>query len=70
MPLACFLGNIYAECVDVLRDGAGPLGLKLRLLAAGKHVSSEWMTQNVPSSSRFEQVKRFAEGAVKMEENV
>lgn len=35
MPLACFLGNIYAECVDVLRDRAGPLGLKLRLLTAG-----------------------------------
>lgn len=35
MPLACFLGNIFAECVDVLRDGAGPLGLKLRLLTAG-----------------------------------
>uniref|UniRef100_A0A3P9J0I8 Chromosome 16 open reading frame 70 n=1 Tax=Oryzias latipes TaxID=8090 RepID=A0A3P9J0I8_ORYLA len=38
MPLACFLGNIYAECVDVLRDGAGPLGLKLRLLASGSGV--------------------------------
>ncbi|XP_029993542.1 UPF0183 protein C16orf70 homolog [Sphaeramia orbicularis] len=35
MPLACFLGNIYAECVDVVRDWAGPLGLKLRLLTAG-----------------------------------
>uniref|UniRef100_A0A8C6M4C7 Phagosome assembly factor 1 n=1 Tax=Nothobranchius furzeri TaxID=105023 RepID=A0A8C6M4C7_NOTFU len=35
MPLACFLGNIYADCVDVLRDGTGPLGLKLRLLTAG-----------------------------------
>ncbi|XP_029378042.1 phagosome assembly factor 1 isoform X2 [Echeneis naucrates] len=35
MPLACFLGNIYAECVDVLRDRVGPLGLKLRLLTAG-----------------------------------
>uniref|UniRef100_A0A8C4Z1W7 Phagosome assembly factor 1 n=1 Tax=Gadus morhua TaxID=8049 RepID=A0A8C4Z1W7_GADMO len=35
MPLACFLGNVYAEYVDVLRDGAGPLGLKLRLLTAG-----------------------------------
>lgn len=35
MPLACFLGNIYAECVDVLRDQAGPLGLKLRLFTAG-----------------------------------
>uniref|UniRef100_A0A3P8X254 Phagosome assembly factor 1 n=1 Tax=Cynoglossus semilaevis TaxID=244447 RepID=A0A3P8X254_CYNSE len=34
MPLACFLGNIYAECVDVLRDQAGPLGLRLRLLTA------------------------------------
>uniref|UniRef100_A0A3B3DLJ3 Phagosome assembly factor 1 n=1 Tax=Oryzias melastigma TaxID=30732 RepID=A0A3B3DLJ3_ORYME len=38
MPLACFLGNIYAEFVDVLRDGAGPLGLKLRLLTAGSGV--------------------------------
>ena len=35
MPLACFFGNVYAECVDVLRDGAGPLGLRLRLLTAG-----------------------------------
>uniref|UniRef100_A0A8C2YYA3 Phagosome assembly factor 1 n=1 Tax=Cyclopterus lumpus TaxID=8103 RepID=A0A8C2YYA3_CYCLU len=35
MPLACFLGNIFAESVDVLRDGAGPLGLKLHLLTAG-----------------------------------
>lgn len=35
MPMACFLGNIYAECVDVLRDQAGPLGLKLRLLTTG-----------------------------------
>uniref|UniRef100_A0A3B4CI51 Uncharacterized protein n=1 Tax=Pygocentrus nattereri TaxID=42514 RepID=A0A3B4CI51_PYGNA len=35
MPLACFLGNVYAECVDVLRDGTGPLGLRLRLLTAG-----------------------------------
>uniref|UniRef100_A0A3Q0SFA4 Phagosome assembly factor 1 n=1 Tax=Amphilophus citrinellus TaxID=61819 RepID=A0A3Q0SFA4_AMPCI len=35
MPLACFLGNIYAECVDVLRDRAGPLGLRLHLLTAG-----------------------------------
>lgn len=35
MPLACFLGNVYAESVEVLRDGAGPLGLKLRLLTAG-----------------------------------
>ncbi|XP_015224015.1 phagosome assembly factor 1 isoform X1 [Lepisosteus oculatus] len=35
MPLACYLGNVYAECVDVLRDRAGPLGLRLRLLTAG-----------------------------------
>ncbi|KAK3570432.1 hypothetical protein QTP86_019316 [Hemibagrus guttatus] len=35
MPLACFLGNVYAECVDVLRDATGPLGLKLRILTAG-----------------------------------
>uniref|UniRef100_A0A3P9A6S3 Uncharacterized protein n=1 Tax=Esox lucius TaxID=8010 RepID=A0A3P9A6S3_ESOLU len=35
MPMACFLGNVYVECVDVLRDGAGPLGLRLRLLTAG-----------------------------------
>uniref|UniRef100_A0A8B9KSD7 Uncharacterized protein n=1 Tax=Astyanax mexicanus TaxID=7994 RepID=A0A8B9KSD7_ASTMX len=35
MPLACFLGNVYAECVDVLRDATGPLGLRLRLLTAG-----------------------------------
>lgn len=35
MPLACFLGNIYADSVDVLRDQAGPLGLRLRLLTAG-----------------------------------
>lgn len=35
MPLACFLGNVYAECVDVLRDATGPLGLKLRVLTAG-----------------------------------
>uniref|UniRef100_A0A8D3E123 Phagosome assembly factor 1 n=1 Tax=Scophthalmus maximus TaxID=52904 RepID=A0A8D3E123_SCOMX len=35
MPLACFLGNIYAECVDVLRDRVGPLGLKVHLLTAG-----------------------------------
>ncbi|KAJ3596424.1 hypothetical protein NHX12_002831 [Muraenolepis orangiensis] len=35
MPLACFLGNVFAEYVEVLRDGAGPLGLKLRLLTAG-----------------------------------
>ncbi|KAM8891502.1 phagosome assembly factor 1 isoform 2-T2 [Spinachia spinachia] len=34
MPLACFLGNIFAESVDVLRDAAGPVGLKLRLLTA------------------------------------
>uniref|UniRef100_A0A8C9VH63 Phagosome assembly factor 1 n=1 Tax=Scleropages formosus TaxID=113540 RepID=A0A8C9VH63_SCLFO len=35
MPVACFFGNVYAESVDVLRDGAGPLGLRLRLLTAG-----------------------------------
>lgn len=35
MPLACFLGNVYAESVEVMRDGAGPTGLKLRLLTAG-----------------------------------
>uniref|UniRef100_A0A7N5KHG9 Phagophore assembly factor 1 n=1 Tax=Ailuropoda melanoleuca TaxID=9646 RepID=A0A7N5KHG9_AILME len=35
MPLSCFLGNVYAESVDVLRDGTGPSGLRLRLLAAG-----------------------------------
>lgn len=35
MPLACFHGNVYAESVEVLRDQAGPLGLKLRLLTAG-----------------------------------
>ncbi|KAK6480139.1 UPF0183 protein C16orf70-like protein isoform X1 [Huso huso] len=35
MPLACFLGNVFAECVEVLRDGTGPLGLRLRLLTAG-----------------------------------
>uniref|UniRef100_A0A8C5H548 Uncharacterized protein n=1 Tax=Gouania willdenowi TaxID=441366 RepID=A0A8C5H548_GOUWI len=35
MPLACFFGNIYAESVDVLRDAAGPVGLKLRLITAG-----------------------------------
>uniref|UniRef100_A0A674MWQ6 Phagosome assembly factor 1 n=1 Tax=Takifugu rubripes TaxID=31033 RepID=A0A674MWQ6_TAKRU len=34
MPLPCFLGNIYAEGVDVLRDPSGPLGLRLRLLTA------------------------------------
>ncbi|KAL6080297.1 hypothetical protein STEG23_010418 [Scotinomys teguina] len=34
MPLSCFLGNVYAESVDVLRDGTGPSGLRLRLLAA------------------------------------
>lgn len=39
MPMACFLGNIYAECVDVLRDQAGPLGLKLRLLTTGNAAS-------------------------------
>lgn len=36
MPLSCFLGNVYAESVDVLRDGTGPSGLRLRLLAAGQ----------------------------------
>jgi len=35
MPLTCFLGNVYAENVDVLRDGTGPSGLRLRLLTAG-----------------------------------
>uniref|UniRef100_A0A8C5WWI5 Uncharacterized protein n=1 Tax=Laticauda laticaudata TaxID=8630 RepID=A0A8C5WWI5_LATLA len=35
MPLSCFLGNVYAEYIDVLRDGAGPSGLRLRLLTAG-----------------------------------
>jgi hypothetical protein len=35
MPLSYFLGNVYAENVDVLRDGTGPSGLRLRLLAAG-----------------------------------
>ncbi|XP_061617477.1 UPF0183 protein C16orf70 homolog isoform X4 [Phyllopteryx taeniolatus] len=35
MPLACFFGNIFAECVDVLREGTGPVGLKFRLLTAG-----------------------------------
>ncbi|XP_049578788.1 phagosome assembly factor 1 isoform X3 [Syngnathus scovelli] len=35
MPLACFLGNIYAECVDVLRESTGPVGLKFLLLSAG-----------------------------------
>lgn len=35
MPPACFHGNVYAEGVDVLRDQAGPLGLRLRLLTAG-----------------------------------
>lgn len=44
MPLACFLGNIYAECVDVLRDQAGPLGLKLRLLTAGNVRLCVWRT--------------------------
>ncbi|XP_036131001.1 UPF0183 protein C16orf70 homolog isoform X2 [Molossus molossus] len=34
MPLTCFLGNVYAESIDV-RDGTGPSGLRLRLLAAG-----------------------------------
>ncbi|XP_069496147.1 phagosome assembly factor 1 isoform X2 [Ambystoma mexicanum] len=35
MPLGCFLGNVYAESVDVLRDGTGVSGLRLRLLTAG-----------------------------------
>lgn len=35
MSLSCFLGNVYAENVDVLRDGTGPSGLRLRLLTAG-----------------------------------
>lgn len=35
MPLSFFLGNVYAENVDVLRDGTGPSGLRLRLLTAG-----------------------------------
>nr|XP_033798102.1 UPF0183 protein C16orf70 homolog isoform X8 [Geotrypetes seraphini] len=35
MPPSCFLGNVYTECVDVLRDESGPLGLRLRLLTAG-----------------------------------
>ncbi|NXD13613.1 CP070 protein, partial [Nothocercus nigrocapillus] len=35
MPPSCFLGNVYAENVDVLRDGTGPSGLRLRLLTAG-----------------------------------
>ena len=35
MPLSCFLGNVYAENIDVLRDGTGPSGLRLRLLTAG-----------------------------------
>uniref|UniRef100_H3B161 Phagophore assembly factor 1 n=1 Tax=Latimeria chalumnae TaxID=7897 RepID=H3B161_LATCH len=35
MPLSCYLGNVYAESVDVLRDATGPSGLRLRLLTAG-----------------------------------
>uniref|UniRef100_A0A8C5PW71 Phagosome assembly factor 1 n=1 Tax=Leptobrachium leishanense TaxID=445787 RepID=A0A8C5PW71_9ANUR len=35
MPLGCYLGNVYAESVDVLRDASGPLGLRLRLLSTG-----------------------------------
>lgn len=42
MPLNCFLGNVYAESVDVLRDGTGPSGLRLRLLAAGQLLALGW----------------------------
>lgn len=42
MPLSCFLGNVYAESVDVLRDGTGPSGLRLRLLAAGQLLALGW----------------------------
>ncbi|KAM6945897.1 phagosome assembly factor 1 [Aplochiton taeniatus] len=35
MPLACFYGNVFAESVEVLRDGTAPLGLKVRLLTTG-----------------------------------
>ena len=42
MPLSCFLGNVYAESVDVLRDGTGPSGLRLRLLAAGQFLALGW----------------------------
>lgn len=53
MPLACFLGNIYAECVDVLRDRAGPLGLKLRLLTAGNAcLFVSWRLQDSRSDSK------------------
>lgn len=45
MPLACFLGNVYAECVDVLRDQAGPLGLRLRLLTAGTCSSEQQLLE-------------------------
>lgn len=45
MPLACFLGNVYAECVEVMRDGAGPLGLKLRLHTAGIQFIWWFLTQ-------------------------
>jgi hypothetical protein len=43
MPLSCFLGNVYAENVDVLRDGTGPSGLRLRLLAAGQLLALRWV---------------------------
>lgn len=35
MPLSCYLGNVHAESVDVLRDASGPLGLRLRLFSTG-----------------------------------
>lgn len=35
MPLGCYMGNVYAESVDVLRDASGPLGLRLRLQSTG-----------------------------------
>uniref|UniRef100_A0A671VGW3 Phagosome assembly factor 1 n=1 Tax=Sparus aurata TaxID=8175 RepID=A0A671VGW3_SPAAU len=55
MPLACFLGNIYAECVDVLRDRAGPLGLKLRLLTAacGPGVMTDAKVRSIERSIYF-----------------
>uniref|UniRef100_A0A7N8YLA6 Phagosome assembly factor 1 n=1 Tax=Mastacembelus armatus TaxID=205130 RepID=A0A7N8YLA6_9TELE len=55
MPLACFLGNIYAECVDVLRDHAGPLGLKLRLITAacGPGVMADTKVRSVERSIHF-----------------
>lgn len=53
MPMACFLGNIYAECVDVLRDQAGPLGLKLRLLTAGNTLClRDWRRFLIRTSSQ------------------